>query len=134
MTTQHDPERIRELAHQLWIERGRPEGGAETDWFEAERRLLSQRRTDSELVDEAVKESFPASDAPASGLPDNPPANAGEKWRAAEAAKPRKRQAKASPVTSAAPVKPANPREDGAPSPSKPRATPKLGSRDAPGG
>jgi hypothetical protein len=42
-------------------------------------------------ADEAGKESFPASDSPASGLPDKPPANADEKWKAARKAKARQR-------------------------------------------
>jgi hypothetical protein len=37
-------------------------------------------------VDEAVEESFPASDPPASRLPDEPPVNAQAKWDAARAA------------------------------------------------
>lgn len=37
-------------------------------------------------VDEAVEESFPASDPPASHLPDDPPSNAEAKWEAARAA------------------------------------------------
>jgi len=40
----------------------------------------------SRAVDEAVEESFPASDPPASRLPDEPPVNADAKWRAAAAA------------------------------------------------
>lgn len=40
----------------------------------------------SRAVDESVEESFPASDAPASRLPDEPPVNADAKWRAAAAA------------------------------------------------
>jgi hypothetical protein len=40
----------------------------------------------SAAVDEAVNESFPASDPPASRLPDEPPANAEAKWAAAKAA------------------------------------------------
>jgi hypothetical protein len=131
---QHDLQRVRELAYRLWVERGSPEGGAEADWYEAERQLLGGRKTDSQIVDEAAKESFPASDAPASGLPDKPPANAGEKWRAAEAAKPRKRRPKASPVSTAAGGKTPNPDEGDDPTARKPRETPKLGSRDAPGG
>lgn len=30
-------ERIREIAYQLWVEAGQPEGAAEANWFEAER-------------------------------------------------------------------------------------------------
>ncbi len=132
MSTQHDPRSVRELAYKLWVERGSPEGGAEADWYEAERQLLGRRRTDSQVVDEAAKESFPASDPPASGLPDKPPANAGEKWRAADAAKTRKRRSKAS---SSATTKTPNANESDEPSTRKPReSTPKLGSRDAPGG
>lgn len=37
----------------------------------------------SREIDEAVEESFPASDPPASRLPDEPPANASAKWEAA---------------------------------------------------
>jgi hypothetical protein len=37
----------------------------------------------SRAVDEAVLESFPASDPPASRLPDEPPINAEAKWEAA---------------------------------------------------
>lgn len=37
----------------------------------------------SRAVDESVEQSFPASDAPASRLPDEPPVNAGAKWDAA---------------------------------------------------
>jgi hypothetical protein len=42
----------------------------------------------SRAVDEAVDESFPASDPPASRLPDEPPVNADAKWAAAQNAKP----------------------------------------------
>jgi len=31
-----DQEEIAELAYQLWIERGRPEGSPEEDWFRAQ--------------------------------------------------------------------------------------------------
>jgi hypothetical protein len=135
MSTPHDPQSVRELAYRLWVERGKPEGGAEKDWYEAERQLLGRRRSDSQRVDEAAKESFPASDPPATGLPDKPPANAGEKWRAADAAKKQKRRSKASPAASAAPAKQPNPDESDEPVARKPRdTTPKLGSRDAPGG
>jgi hypothetical protein len=40
----------------------------------------------AKAVDESVKESFPASDPPASHLPDEPPANADAKWEAARKA------------------------------------------------
>jgi hypothetical protein len=32
-------EQINRLAHQLWQERGRPEGSPDVDWYEAERQL-----------------------------------------------------------------------------------------------
>jgi hypothetical protein len=80
---------IRELAYNLWVKRGQPIGSAEADWFEAERQLSRGQRSAARRVDEAVKESFPASDPPASGLPDKPPANADAKWAAAENAKAR---------------------------------------------
>lgn len=72
MGTRTDRGAIELLAWQLWQDRGRPEGDSERDWLEAERRLRS--------VDESAKDSFPASDPPASHLPDKPPANAEEKW------------------------------------------------------
>ena len=75
---QVDPGRQRELAYRLWEERGRPEGRPEEDWFEAERRLLSnQHEADSAAVDEAVRESFPASDPPSTHMPDRPPPKKG---------------------------------------------------------
>jgi hypothetical protein len=77
-------------------------------------------------VDEAVKESFPASDAPASGLPDTPPANADEKWAAA------KRRKKAAPLSP--PIKVPNPPEGEVDDARIPDEIPKTGSRDAPGG
>ncbi len=40
----------------------------------------------SRAVDESVAQSFPASDPPASRLPDEPPVNAEAKWQAAAAA------------------------------------------------
>ncbi len=43
----------------------------------------------SQAVDESVAQSFPASDAPASRLPDEPPVNAEDKWAAARAAERR---------------------------------------------
>jgi hypothetical protein len=121
---QIDPSSVRELAYRLWEQRGRPEGCSEEDWFEAERQLSGQlRRTDAQLVDEAVKESFPASDSPAMGVPDKPPANAGEKWAASES-KPRKRRTKA----------PRRIEEVNAPESADRQEREKLGSRDAPGG
>jgi hypothetical protein len=75
--TQPDVRKQQELAYRLWEERGRPEGRPDEDWFEAERRLRTdQHDSESAAVDEAIRESFPASDPPSSGLPDKPPANA----------------------------------------------------------
>jgi hypothetical protein len=51
------------------------------------RRRSARRRDDvdrrDEQVTEASDESFPASDPPAGGIPDRPPANAEQKWKAA---------------------------------------------------
>jgi hypothetical protein len=92
---------IAELAYRLWIERRRPHGSEEEDWLEAERQLtaledvgqLAARvdvgqfsgRDDAtdHNVDSSLEATFPASDPPASHLPDSPPANAGAKWEAA---------------------------------------------------
>jgi hypothetical protein len=118
---------IRELAYRLWEERGRPEGHSEEDWLEAERQLSSSQpliRSASKSVDEASKGSFPASDPPASHLPDEPPANAAAKWAAAAK---HKRGAKAAP-----PIKVPNPPEDEVAR--VPPESPKVGSRDALGG
>jgi hypothetical protein len=81
-----DVRKQRELAYRLWEERGRPEGRPEEDWFEAERRLRSaEHEHDSAAVDEAVRESFPASDPPSPHLPDKQPV---KKRRAAAPRRP----------------------------------------------
>jgi len=36
-------EDIAKLAYWLWEERGRPAGSSEVDWYQAERKLKSQR-------------------------------------------------------------------------------------------
>ncbi len=79
------------LAYVLWDSRGRPQGSAEEDWYAAEREFYADRKsaetvaanTAAAKVDEAVAESFPASDAPASQIADEPPCNADDKWQAA---------------------------------------------------
>jgi hypothetical protein len=71
---------VAELAYHLWLARGRPQGSSDTDWFEAERLLAVTSET---MIDDSLQESFPASDPPASHLPDVPPANAADKWAAA---------------------------------------------------
>ena len=124
MNRQPNPEAVRDLAYSLWEQRGKPQGDAERHWFEAERLLGAQPRTDNQRVDESVRESFPASDAPASGLPDKPPANADSKWAAADAAKPRKGRGRSSTPSSGSDDN--GKRKSG--------EMPKLGSRDAPGG
>jgi hypothetical protein len=44
-------------------------------------------------IDDALKDSYPASDPPATHSPDEPPANAEAKWEAAAAADDSKRRA-----------------------------------------
>ena len=78
---------LKHLAYQLWEARGRPQGSAESDWLDAERQLSAQQRsitrTADAVVETALLDTFPASDPPASHLPDTPPSNASEKWEAA---------------------------------------------------
>jgi hypothetical protein len=125
MNRQPDPEAVRELAYSLWEQHGKPEGDAERYWFEAERLLGAKPRTDSQRVDESVRESFPASDAPASGVPDKPPVNAEHKWAAADAAKQSRKSRGRSRTSNG------EPQDKEARTPGE---TPKVGSRDAPGG
>jgi hypothetical protein len=86
-----DQRSIRELAHRLWEARGRPVGSPERDWLDAECQLSADDPTkparSAKGIDDALKDTFPASDPPASHLPDEPPVNAGEKWAAADAAR-----------------------------------------------
>jgi hypothetical protein len=85
-----DEQKIRELAYRIWESEGKRSGCSEDDWFRAENQLLSAELASHQPgpsgVDESVKESFPASDAPSSHLPDEPPINADAKWAAAAAA------------------------------------------------
>jgi Protein of unknown function (DUF2934) len=80
-------EKIAELAYQLWTERGQPHGSHEQDWLEAEQRLsaayIGEKGPKDRQIDTSLKETFPASDPPASHLPDVPPSNAADKWIAA---------------------------------------------------
>jgi hypothetical protein len=55
-------ERIRRRAYELYIQRGKQSGSRLDDWLQAEDEILRARE---EAIDEASKESFPASDAPA---------------------------------------------------------------------
>lgn len=95
------PEAVRALAYQLWCERGCVGGSPEEDWFRAEEILgddhrailqesaleqVTSERRETQQLDHAVEESFPASDSPAVHVKDEPPVNAGDKWKAAEKA------------------------------------------------
>ncbi len=79
MASPCDESAIRSLAHQMWEESGCPHGHADEHWLEAERKLKGR------AMDESSRQSFPASDPPASHFPDQPPANAEDKWEAAAA-------------------------------------------------
>ncbi|MGC3982335.1 MAG: DUF2934 domain-containing protein [Steroidobacteraceae bacterium] len=79
---------IRELAYSIWEERGRQEGHDLEYWLEAEIKITGTRLTHTsgeqaaKKLDESAKQSFPASDPPASHLPDVPPSNSSAKWAA----------------------------------------------------
>ncbi len=57
---------IRERAHRIWMEEGCPHGRDVEHWQQAERELEAEAREGSREssgdLDEALKESFPASD------------------------------------------------------------------------
>jgi hypothetical protein len=53
-------DRIRQRAYERYIERGGQSGSDVDDWLAAEQEILRE-----ESIDEASRESFPASDAPA---------------------------------------------------------------------
>lgn len=86
-----DPQAIRELAYYLWEVDGRRHGSADDYWLKAERQLaeasLPTKAATTRAVDDSIRESFPASDPPASRIPDKPPVNANAKWDAAAQAK-----------------------------------------------
>jgi hypothetical protein len=90
-----DPQAIRELAYYLWESDGRRHGSPEQYWLQAEKQLSSgcppTQAATPKAVDDSIKQSFPASDPPASRIPDEPPVNAEAKWEAA--AKARKKTA-----------------------------------------
>jgi hypothetical protein len=83
MSTPPGQESIQELAYQVWEERGRPAGTSEECWQEAERRSCEVRAKGVKATDDALEASFPASDPPASQIPDDVPVNAEDKWVAA---------------------------------------------------
>jgi hypothetical protein len=85
------PERwsIAELAYQLWVKRGCPEGSEELDWLEAERQLaVAEARS--------TPASAPSPDGKVGSLPDSEPANGDEAWQrgtdAAASSIPERRQ------------------------------------------
>ena len=95
MSGRISPDAVRDLAFQLWQERGGAGGSPEADWFRAEQMLSAGAAGDqvkTEQLDKAVEDSFPASDPPAISSNDEPPANAGAKWEAADDAKRKARR------------------------------------------
>ena len=54
-------ERIRRRAYELYVQRGNESGSELADWLQAEDEI---RRANDDSIDEASRESFPASDSP----------------------------------------------------------------------
>ena len=55
-------DRVRRRAYELYVQHGNQPGSELNDWLQAEEEI---RRANDETVDEASRESFPASDSPA---------------------------------------------------------------------
>ena len=75
---------IAELAYAMWHSRGCPDGSAEDDWFAAEQQVTATTdgaQAQVDALDQSLDDTFPASDPPASQLPDAPPENAADKWK-----------------------------------------------------
>ena len=86
--TPDEQQRISELAYRHWETRGRPDGDHLQDWLTAEQEFgrnqaAEARRAQLSDTDASLDASFPASDPPASHIPDAPPANAEAKWQLA---------------------------------------------------
>lgn len=74
MTANDRQARIRERAHRIWDSEGRPDDRAEVHWEIATRIIDEEDATAGtgetrDALDEAVEESFPASDPPAQTQP-----------------------------------------------------------------
>jgi hypothetical protein len=75
--TNSDDEVVRQRAYRLWEQRGRAEGGAEGDWFEAERQMRREDLTDADgnliaLPNERPDGSTRALETPAQLLGESP--------------------------------------------------------------
>jgi Protein of unknown function (DUF2934) len=85
---------VEKRAYELWQSRGCPTETAESDWYEAEQLIARESQASAaapdDIVDQTEVASFPASDPPASHLPDRPPSNAGDQWAAAKSRRGRK--------------------------------------------
>jgi hypothetical protein len=79
-----NPASIAELAYQLWVRRGCPEGSDELDWLEAERQLATEVSSTpasdaSPDGNSSSETTFPTSDPLSAHLPDTAPTDADEK-------------------------------------------------------
>ncbi len=89
-----DRQAVRELAYELWLARGRPEGSPEADWYAAELHFSEQETFAAAREVEAMLDSMTTDTGDAAAAPaGSPQAKAVEtEWPTPPATQPRRRR------------------------------------------
>ncbi|MBI0434987.1 DUF2934 domain-containing protein [Roseomonas sp. KE0001] len=69
MSGEDQEARIRQRAYELWEAAGRPEGQADSFWYQASTEVTGQARALSDELDQQLADTFPASDPPSVTMP-----------------------------------------------------------------